>query len=102
MIYILGPPSLVASAAELVVASVTGLGGSLKNAMHVLGRVADKTDYQRVDMMSKTLSFWQQTVNIFFLSALRNASSFPPNNLKLTVLFKAGIICLDKEGLFYV
>ena len=34
MIYVLGAPSLMASATELVIAFVMGLGGSLKYAMH--------------------------------------------------------------------
>jgi hypothetical protein len=36
MIYVLGAPSLMASATELVIAFVMGLGGSLKYAMHGL------------------------------------------------------------------
>ncbi len=36
MIYVLGAPSLMASASELVIAFVMGLGGSLKYAMHGL------------------------------------------------------------------
>lgn len=36
MIYVLGAPSLMASATELVIAFVMGLGGSLKFAMHGL------------------------------------------------------------------
>jgi hypothetical protein len=34
MIYVMGAPSLMASATELVIAFVMGLGGSLKYAMH--------------------------------------------------------------------
>jgi hypothetical protein len=36
MIYVMGAPSLMASATELVIAFVMGLGGSLKYAMHGL------------------------------------------------------------------
>jgi uncharacterized membrane protein YfcA len=36
MIYVMGAPSLMASASELVIAFVMGLGGSLKYAMHGL------------------------------------------------------------------